>query len=183
MKKLIALLALLPAPAFAAGWEISLTNTDFVVLLGFIVFLGILFYFKVPGMLGGMLDKRAETIKAELDEAKALREEAQTILASYERKQKEVAEQSERIIANAKKEAEAAATQAKADLKVSIERRLTAADEQIASAEAAAVKQVRDSAVGIAIAAAADVVASKSAAADQDQLIEDSIAEVKAKLH
>ena len=184
MKKLIAaLIVLTPAPALAAGWELSLTNTDFVVLLGFLVFLGILFYFKVPGMIGKMLDGRAEKIKAELDEAKALREEAQTILASYERKQKEVAEQSERIIANAKSEAEAAAEKAKEDLKVSIERRLAAADEQIASAEAAAVKQVRDSAVSIAMAAAADVIASKTAAADQNSLIDQAIADVQAKLH
>ena len=181
--RIIALAVLTPAPAFAAGWELSLTNTDFVVLLGFLVFLGILFYFKVPGMLGGMLDKRAETIKSELDEAKALREEAQTILASYERKQKEVAEQSERIIENAKKEAEAAAAQAKDDLKLSIERRLAAAEEQIASAEADAVKQVRDSAISIAIAAAADVVSSKTAAADHNSLIDDAIEEVNTKLH
>lgn len=184
MKKLIAaLLAVTPAPAFAAGWELSLTNTDFVVLLGFLVFLGILFYFKVPGMLGGMLDQRADKIKAELDEAKALREEAQTILASYERKQKEVAEQSERIIANAKAEAEAAAEKAREDLKLSIERRLAAAGEQIASAETAAVKQVRDSAVSIAMAAAADVIASKTAATDQNKLIDEAIADVQAKLH
>lgn len=185
MKKLALLAVALPAPAMAAGDKpfFSLANTDFVVLLGFLVFIGVLVYFKVPGMLGGMLDTRAEKIKAELDEAKALREEAQTILASYERKHKEVAEQSERIIANAKKEAEAAAEQAKDDLKTSIERRLAAAEEQIASAEAEAVKQVRDSAIAIAIGAAGDVVASNTSSADQGKLIDDAIAEVKAKLH
>ncbi|WP_298298233.1 F0F1 ATP synthase subunit B [uncultured Litoreibacter sp.] len=185
MKKLIALLALAPAPALAAGDKpfFSLANTDFVVLIAFLLFIGVLVYFKVPGLLMGLLDKRAETIKSELDEAKALREEAQTILASYERKQKEVAEQSERIIANAKKEAQAAAEQAKEDLKLSIERRLAGAEEQIASAEAAAVKQVRDRAVSVAIAAAADVVAAKTSAADQNKLVDAAIDEVKAKLH
>ncbi len=185
MKKLIALLVLAPAPALAAGDKpfFSLANTDFVVLIAFLLFIGVLVYFKVPGLLMGLLDKRAETIKSELDEAKALREEAQTILASYERKQKEVAEQSERIIANAKKEAQAAAEQAKEDLKLSIERRLAGAEEQIASAEAAAVKQVRDRAVSVAIAAAADVVAAKTSAADQNKLVDAAIDEVKAKLH
>ncbi len=185
MKKLFTLLALAPAPAFAAGDKpfFSLANTDFVVLIAFLLFIGVLVYFKVPGLVMGMLDKRAETIKSELDEAKALREEAQTILASYERKHQEVTEQSERIIENAKKEAQAAAEQAKEDLKLSIARRLTAAEEQIASAEAAAVKQVRDRAVTVAIAAAADVVAAKTSAADQNALVDDAIAEVKAKLH
>ncbi|MEM9583545.1 MAG: F0F1 ATP synthase subunit B [Pseudomonadota bacterium] len=185
MKKLIALLALVPAPALAAGDKpfFSLANTDFVVTIAFLLFIGVLVYFKVPALLMGLLDKRAETIKSELDEAKALREEAQTILASYERKHKEVTEQSERIITNAKKEAQAAAEQAKEDLKLSIERRLAAAEEQISSAEAAAVKQVRDRAVSVAIAAAADVVASKTSAADQNKLVDDAIAEVQTKLH
>ena len=95
----------------------------------------------------GMLDKRAEGIQSELDEARRLREEAQTMLASYERKQKEVQEQADRIVAPAKQEAEAAATQARADLEKSIARRVAAAEEQIASAQAAAVKEVRDQSV------------------------------------
>ena len=67
-------------------------------------------------MLAGLLDKRAEGIKSDLDEARALREEAQTLLASYERKQREVAEQAERIVTQAKADAEAAAEEAKANL-------------------------------------------------------------------
>jgi F-type H+-transporting ATPase subunit b len=185
MKKLLPLLALTATPALAAGDKpfFSLANTDFVVLISFIVFLALLSYLKVPGMLMGMLDKRADNIRSELDEAKALREEAQTILASYERKQKEVAEQSARIIETAKKDAQAAADQAKADLKVNIERRLAAAEDQIASAEASAVKEVRDSAISAAIAAASDVVAAKTSAADQGSLIDDAIAQVATKLH
>lgn len=185
MKKLIALAALVPAPAFAAGDKpfFSLANTDFVVTIAFLLFIGVLLYFKVPGLLMGLLDKRAENIKSELDEAKALREEAQTILASYERKQKEVAEQAERIVETAKKDAEAAAAQAKEDLKTSIARRLAAAEDQIASAEAAAVKSIRDRAISIAVAAAGDVVAAKTTAKDQGSLIDDAIAQVSSKLH
>jgi len=184
MKKLLALTAFLPAPALAAvGPFVSLKNTDFIVLLAFLLFIAVLFYYKVPGMLGGMLDKRAETIQAELDEAKALREEAQTLLASYERKQKEVAAQADRIVAEAKREAEAAATQAKEDLKASIARRLQSAEDQIASAEASAVREVRDRAISVAIAAAANVVAAKTTAADQNSLIDDAIMQVKDKLH
>lgn len=98
---------MLASPAFAAGNApfFSLSNTDFVVTLGFIVFIGILIYYKVPPLLLGMLDKRAEGIRSELDEAKALREEAQALLASYERQQRDVQEQADRIIAHAKEEA------------------------------------------------------------------------------
>lgn len=176
---------LVAGPALAAKDVpfLSLRNTDFVVFLGFVVFIGILVYFKVPGMLMGLLDKRADTIRGELDEAKALREEAQTLLASYERKQKEVVDQAERIVTAAKKDAEIAAEQAKADLKGNIERRLQAAEEQIASAQSAAVRAVRDRAVATAIAAAADVIATQTKAADQGKLIDASIDQVAAKLH
>ncbi len=73
-------------------------------------------------MIGKMLDQRAEGIKNELDEARALRDEAQAILASYERKQKEVQEQADRIVEAARKDAEAAAAQAKEDLAKSVAR-------------------------------------------------------------
>ena len=177
-------LAGLPAPAIAAeGAFFSLANTNFIVLLAFIVFAGVLVYFKVPQILTGMLDKRSEGIRTELDEARALREEAQTLLASYERRHSEVQEQAKRIVAHAREEAEAAAEQAKVDLKRTIERRLQAADDQIASARTAAVQEVRDRAVQIAVAAAAEVLAQQMSPERSDQLIDSSIETVGARLH
>ncbi|WP_294613889.1 F0F1 ATP synthase subunit B [uncultured Roseovarius sp.] len=186
MRKLLATLAAatLASPALAAsGPFVSLANTNFIVLISFLIFVGFLLYLKVPGMLGKKLDERAEGIKAELDEARSLREEAQTLLASYERKQKEVQEQADRIVAHAKEEAAVAAEEAKADLKDSIARRLQSAEDQIGSAEARAIREVRDQAVSIAVAAAKDVIAKQMTAAQGNTLIEDSIAEVNAKLH
>ena len=179
---LVSLMAAGPALA-ASGPFFSLKNTDFVVLLAFLLFIGVLLYFKVPTLISGMLDKRAEGIKSELDEARALREEAQTLLASYERKQKEVQEQADRIIAHAKSEANEAADQAKEDIKASIKRRLKAAEDQIASAESSAIREVRDEAVRIAIGAAQDVVAKNMTATEGNKLIDEAIAEVDAKLH
>ncbi len=181
---IIAALTLTASPALAAsGPFFSLANTNFVVTLAFLLFIGVLFYFKVPSLIGGMLDKRAEGIKSELDEARALREEAQTVLASYERKQKEVQAQADRIVATAKEEAGVAAEQAKEDLKQSIARRLAAAEDQIASAQASAVKEVRDRAITIAIAATRDVMAKQMTKASAGKMIDESISEVEAKLH
>lgn len=187
----IALTALATTPAFAADeydsphglFDPSLGNTDWIVFIGFLFFLGVIFYFGVPAMLGGMLDKRAEGIKAELDEARALREEAQTLLASYERKAREVEEQASRIVAEAKANAEDAAEQAKADIASSITRRLAAAEDQITSAEQKASRAVRDQAASVAVAAAAEVIAGSTKAADHNKAIEDAIAEVDRKLH
>lgn len=185
MKHLLAApLALAATPALAAsGPFFSLHNTNFVVLLAFILFIAVVLYFKVPGMVGGLLDRRAESIKAELDEARALREEAQTLLASYERKQQEVAEKANQIVEHARREAETAAETAKEDLKTSIARRLASADDHIASAEAAAIKDVRDAAIAVAIGAARDIIAREMTAAEGNKLIEDAIKDVEAKLH
>ncbi len=184
MKKLIALFIVASTPALAAtGPFFSVRNTDFIVLLAFILFIGVLLWAKVPSKLSGVLDKRAVTIRQELDEAKALREEAKTLLASYERKQKEVLEQSDRIVAKARDEAQAAADQAKADLATSIARRLQAAEEQIAAAEAGAVREVRERAVAVAVAAAADVLSRQMTPDARAATIDTSIEQVGAKLH
>ena len=183
----LALSAALASPVLAAGGDeygfVSLKNTDFIVLISFIVFIGILVYFGVPKLLVGMLDQRAQGIRAKLDEARALREEAQTLLASYKRKQMDVKEQADRIVATAKEDAEAAAEQAKADLQASITRRMAAAEDQIASAEASAVREVRDQAIVIAVAAARDVIGKQMTAANANKLIDDAIVEVEQKLH
>lgn len=178
-------LMLTASPAFAAGdyaWY-SMNNTNFVVTVSFIAFILALIYFKVPKIVGGLLDTRAATIKAEIDEARALREEAQTILASFERKHKEVEGHVEGIIEHAKKESELAAEAAKQDLKDSIARRLQAAEDQIASAELSAVREVKDKAVSVAIAAARDVIEKGMSASDAGSLIDNAIEEVGAKLH
>lgn len=186
MKYLTLAAMLLASPAFAAVEGkpfFSLYNTDMVVAIAFVIFIGILVYFKVPGLVGGMLDKRAEGIRAELDEARKLREEAQELRASFERKQVEVKEQAERIVVKAREDAQLAAEQAKAELEASIARRLRAAEDQIASAEEAALREVRNRAVTLAIAAAGDVLAKQISAAEADKLVEESIGEVEKLLH
>ena len=187
MKKLVTVAlasGLAAQPALAAGNAFfSLANTNFVVLLAFLLFIAVLIYFKVPTLVAGMLDKRSAGIAAEIEEAKALQEEAKSLLAEYERKHREVQDQADRIVAHAKEEAQIAADLAQEDLKKSIARRLAAAEDQIASAQSLAVKEVRDKAVAVAIAAARDVIAKQMTAADANKLIDDAIAQVDAKLH
>lgn len=184
MKRLSVTLALLASPAFAAsGPFFSLKNTDFIVSLAFLLFVAAVLYFRVPAIIGGLLDKRAEGIRADLDEARKLREEAQEIYASYERRQREVKVQAEQIVANAKIEAEAAAAKAKDDLKVSIQRRLKAAEDQIGSAEADAVRAVHNQAVTTAVAAAAEILGKQSTPEQRSKAIDASIDQVAARLH
>lgn len=187
MKRIAAIaLTLLGAagPAAAAsGPFFSLGNTDFIVLIAFIVFVGVLIYFKVPALIGGMLDKRAEGIRSDLDEARRLREEAQEIYASYERRQREVKTQADEIVANAKREAEAQAAKAQDDLKTSIKRRLQAAEDQIASAENDAVRAVRDRAVQTAIAAATELLTAQVKGGQRSAGIDEAISDVETRLN
>ena len=178
-------LGLVPAPALAAEEYglISLRNTDFVVFLAFLGFAGVLAYFKVPQRLAGMLDGRADRIRSEIDEARALREEAQTLLASYERRSREVRDQADRIVDQAREEAREAGEQAKRDLEAQVARRIAGAEDQIASAEAAAIQEIRDTAARIAVAAAAEVIAERVDEERQSALVDQAIDTVGAKLH
>ena len=184
MKKLSFALMLAASPALAESEPFfTLRSTEFVVTLSFLLFIAVLVYFKVPALLGGLLDKRAAGIKSDLDEARALHDEARVLLASYDRKHKEVQEQAALIVDSAKRDALAAADQAKLDLKASIARRLQSAQDQIASAEAAAVRAIRDQAVTVAVAAAGDLIAKQMSAAEKAKLIDAAIGDVEAKLH
>lgn len=179
-------LVLAAGPAAAAPGDygfFSLRNTDFIVLLAFLGFIGVLVYFKVPALVGGLLDKRADGIRNDLDEARRLREEAQEIYASYERRQRDVKTQADQIVANAKREAEAQAAKAQADLARSIERRLQGAQDQIASAENDAVRAVRDSAVQAAMAAAAEILTGQVRSGQRSAGIDDAIEDVARRLN
>ncbi|MEM9144827.1 MAG: ATP F0F1 synthase subunit B [Pseudomonadota bacterium] len=154
-----------------------------VVLISLVLFFAILYRFGVHTMLFSALDARANRIKNEIDEARRLREEAQATFAEFERKQREVASQAEDIVTHAREEAETAAAKAREELKQSIERRLRAADEQIAMAEQSAVRAVKNRAVEVAVAAASRVITDRLGDAKADALIDDSIKAVGARLH
>ncbi|MEL6235385.1 MAG: ATP F0F1 synthase subunit B [Pseudomonadota bacterium] len=159
-----------------------LLNTDFLVVVSFVLFFAILYYFGVHKLLGSMLDKRADKIRSDLDEARALREEAQALLASYERKQKEVEKLAEEIVNRAAEDARAASAAGKEELERTVARRLRAAEDQIASAEASAIRQVRNEAITVAVAAATEVMRAKMSDSDAAGLIDAAIKETGARL-
>lgn len=158
-------------------------DSNVVVTVSFVIFFVILGYYGVHRLILDQLDKRAARIKGELDEARRLREEAQATFAEFERKQKEVEAQAEDIVEHARTEARESAEKAKAEVSESIARRLRAADEQIAMAEANAVREVRDKAVSVAVAAAGQVIAERMGDDKAAALIDDGIEQVGQRLH
>src|SRR3546814_6915057 len=103
-----------------------LHDPTFWVAVAFVVFAGLMVWKARQPVLDG-LDARAERIRAELDEAQRLREEAQKALAEYKRKQRDAAKEAEDLLANAKHEAELLRRQAAEDLKETLARREKAA--------------------------------------------------------
>ena len=158
-------------------------DATFWVGAAFVLFVGILVYLKVPGMLTGALDERAKKISNDLDQARELREEAQVLLATYQRKQRDALKEAEEIIAHAKEEAMREAEQAEKKLEEAIARRQQAALNKIALAEAQAENEVRDTAIEIAIAAATAVVAQQVRGDRADALVDTAIQELRRHLN
>lgn len=160
-----------------------LSTPEFWVGVSFVGFLALIVYFGAPKMIAKALDDRADGIRAELDEARRLREEAKNLLADYQRKQRDAEEEAKSIIAQAKHEAELLATEAKEKLTESLIRRSKMAEDKIAQAEAQAIKDVHNKAAEVAIAAVSRLIASDLTKDKATGLVDDSIKGLASKLN
>ena len=132
----------------------------------------------VPKAMGAALDKRADAIAKELEDAKKLREEAQALLASFQRKQAEAEEQAKDIVKQARKDAETMAANARKDMSERLARRAEQAQAKIKNAEAQAMADVKARAVELAAKASERLLRSELTASDHGKLIKDGISEM-----
>jgi F-type H+-transporting ATPase subunit b len=160
-----------------------LRTAEFWVAISFVAFFLMLLYYKVPALLAKALDDRAAAIRRELDEARRLREEAQNLLADYQKKHRNAGQEAEGIIDQARHEAQAYAQETRTALADVLERRTRQAEEKIARAEAQAVDEVRAAAVDMALAAAEKLLREKAAGAAGAALVDESIANLKGRLN
>jgi F-type H+-transporting ATPase subunit b len=143
----------------------------FWVALAFVVFF-VLFGRKMWSAIASMLDGRAERIRNELDEAKKLRREAEAMLVDARRRREEALKEAESLLASAQTEAQRLAEQARTDAEAMARRHERMAMDRIASAEKAAVTEVRVAAAEIAARAAEQIIA-QSLSPEQDAAIID----------
>lgn len=153
-------------------------DPSFWVAVCVILFFALLFWKGAHKALGGALDERAEKIKTELEQAQKLREDAQILLASFQRRAKEAEEQAEDIVKNARRDAELMAAQTRKDLTERLERRAAMAEAKIATAEAQALAEVRARAVDIAVAAAENLLRDNLKAGDHTRLVGEGISQL-----
>lgn len=156
---------------------------EFWVMISFLLFMGLLIWKGVPGLIGRTLDARANAIRTELDEARRLRDEAQQLLADYQRKAREAEDEAKSIIDAAKREAESLAAETRRSLVEQVERRTKAAEEKIARAEAQAISDVRAAAVDLAVKASETILQAKMAGEAGGSLTENAIRDLKGKLN
>ena len=160
-----------------------LGDAEFWVAVAFVIFVAGMGYLGVHRMVAKSLDERAGRIKAELDEARKLKDEAAQLLAQYQRKRQEAEGEAQEIIAGAKAEAERLAIEAKAKIEEFVARRTKMAETKIAQAEAQAAADVRAAAADAAVAAAEKILSAETKGQLGGELIAKGIEDVRKKLN
>jgi F-type H+-transporting ATPase subunit b len=160
-----------------------LQETENWVALAFLLFLGLLAYLGVHSKVNASLDQRQARIKGELDEARRLKEEAQALLADFERKGREAEAEAAAIIAGAKAEAERLAVEAKTRMEDFVARRTKMAEAKIAQAEAQALADVKSAAADAAVAAAEKILSAAAKGKVAEDLLARGIEDVRKKFN
>jgi len=157
-------------------------DPELAVAIAFVIAI-VLVSKRVWQVLAGMLDERAAKIRAELDEAQKLKDDAQKMLGQFQRKQRDALQEAEAIIAHAREEAARFAERSRRELEATIERHQRLAQEKIALAEAKAIAEVRNTAVDIAMGAARQVIAERLGDTQGQALVDQAIAEPPQRLN
>ena len=156
---------------------------EFWVAIAFVLLMGVFAYFGIHRTVLTALDHRSDRIKAELDDARRLKDEAAKLLAEYKARYATAEREAEDIIASAKAEAMRIASEAKTKMEDFVARRTKTAESKIALAEAQALADVRAAAANAAITAASTILSQSVKGSVADDLLTKGIAEVRAKLN
>jgi len=156
---------------------------EFWVAVAFVILMGVFAYFGIHRTVLKALDHRSDRIRAELDDARRLRDEAAKVLAEYKSRHASAEREAEDIIASARAEAERIAAEAKTKMEDFVARRTKTAEGKIALAEAQALADVRAAATNAAVAAASTILTKSVTGEVADELLVKGIAEVREKLN
>ena len=160
-----------------------LKEPDFWEGLGLVIVLAFFVWWRVPAFLAAALDRRAEAIAKELEQASQIRKEAEQVLIEYRQKATAAKSEAEHILRETKEEAERFAAEARAQLQAQMERRAKMAEQQIAQAEARAMAEIREAAANAAASAAEKLIASHLDESKSRTLVQNSIQDLGTKLN
>ncbi|MFL2790698.1 MAG: ATP F0F1 synthase subunit B [Paracoccaceae bacterium] len=160
----------------------SLANTDFVVAIAFVLFIGVLIYFKVPRIISTLLDKRADTIRGEIDEAHRLLEEAKTLLAKLEREHKDNILKAKEIIEDAELSSKKILENSKSEIKDAVARKLKMAEAQIQTNEKDVINTIKNDLIDQAFRLAQEQIEGKVDQKVANFVAEEALSEIEKKL-
>jgi F-type H+-transporting ATPase subunit b len=158
-------------------------DATFWAMIALFIFIGVVIYMKVPGMIAKALDERAAKIRNDLDDARRLREEAQQLLVEFQKKRKEAEKEAADMVAAAKRESDLIIEEAHKKTEEYVARRAALAEQKIGQAERDAVNEVRSIAVDVATEAARKLLAGKLDEKTSAELFSDSLTAVQSKLN
>jgi len=159
------------------------TSPEFWVAAAFVGFVALMIYLKVPGAIGRALDKRSAQIEQQLEEARRLREEAQGLLANWQRRQRQAKEEAAEIVRHAEATAKRTAEDTRKQLEEAVQRREAQTAEKIEQAKARAVQEVTSVAVDVATEVARRLIAEEMDKKTADRLFDESVASIGKTLH
>jgi F-type H+-transporting ATPase subunit b len=162
---------------------VNFSDPEIWVAIAFILFVGVVLYYKLPGKVGNALDQRSSAIARELEEARKLRAEAEALLADYKQRTENAHVEAEEILAQANREATAYAKEAREAFDEMIARRLNVAEQKIKLEEEKARKQIRAQAAELAVSTAEQLIEQKMTGTVAENTITTSLDRIKKRLH
>ena len=173
--------SLSPGEGYAAGSKkmISLDNTDFVVLISFLIFVGVLVYFKVPAVVASFLDKRSEDIQNEIEKASEILEEAKEILSSIEADHIRTSETIEKMVMTAKDRAGEEEEKAKKHIEELMKSKLLSAEGQVRSNERKILEEIEARAIDLSIEKVREKLTKSLSGSDYDKHFDSSIQSIE----
>jgi F-type H+-transporting ATPase subunit b len=156
---------------------------EFWVATSFVLFLALMLYLRVPGKIGAALDNRAKRIGKELEEARAIRAEAEALMANYRDVRAQAEKDAAEIVGRAKADAETMAAEMRRQIETQMARRAQLAEDNIRRAEAQAIQEVRARAADLGAAAARDLIVKQLDAKRARALVDHGIAAIGGKFH
>ena len=176
-------------PAFALSYGVShaagskkmvsLDNTDFVVLISFLIFVGVLIYFKVPSIVGAFLDKRSNDIQSEIEKAGEILEEAKKILSSIEADHIRTSETIRQMVETARSRAGEEEEKAKKNIEELMKNKLISAEGQVMSNERKILEEIEDRAIDLSIEKVKVKLSQSLSSSDYDYQFDSSIQSIE----
>ena len=157
-------------------------DATFWVAISFFIFLGVLFYFKVPQKVFGALNESINKIKKDIDEAEKLKEEAKNILSEYEAKLSKSKVEVDLMIKNAQKESETNIIKINDQFHSIFENRKKMAEDKIKQMKLQATKDIKNYSVEVAIIALEKIIKNSVDKKKLDKIYISSVDEAKKNL-